>query len=209
MDMDAVELKRDTDEHRVDVMALVEEFAYSLERRGFKHDADKLDARGNINPEFHDMAKKGFCDCAWWQTHKKEGHHDPKNLIDLLEKVIDGVSACARRTGLSCYQPQDFSKFNLPGMLRDFEDRVIKSMEKRLMDELDTRIEYSKSQIAMALKNMDSHKWLSHPKKLEDIEEHHKKFLRGVIRKSADVDFNNSLEEYLEELKKKERRGSL
>jgi hypothetical protein len=135
MDKTEEELEVETVQHISDVNYLLECTTHLISVRGVTHDNEKLEYSEEdryINPEFHKMACNGFKDCEWWQKHKKEGHHTPKNLVDLIEMTADGIAACARRSDLKEYRPIDFTKYDLVGMFKDLESMIIKHMKELL-----------------------------------------------------------------------------
>ena len=125
---EAGELLEGTLQHQRDVKKMLEIATEALRMRAGRHDMDKLDpSRREINPEFLEAINGGFQN-GWWKNHKIHGHHNPRNLWDLVEMVIDGICACHRRNenGLEKYRPIDVSKINI--------EEIVKNTEAQIMD---------------------------------------------------------------------------
>ena len=138
------ELCKDTIQHRRDVFYVGRSMVKMLLGDLEHHDDDKLVDSTTIgttyntgevkviNPAFLNMLNGG--DDEWWVQHKQLGHHTPLNLLNLLEKIIDGVCACARRNenGLEGYTFIDTSSLDLEEIVRNTEAMATTFTSSRL-----------------------------------------------------------------------------
>jgi hypothetical protein len=100
-DVTTAEIIKDTKSHIGDVIAVGKFLTDIFTKQVKAHDTTKLE-----HPEMyaHDLAKhfQGTDLLGFWEIHRQERHHDTPedvNLLDILEKIIDGCVAGTARKG--------------------------------------------------------------------------------------------------------------